>query len=72
MFLNPDRTPKERDAFNALHAERLKRENNGEKDLVIRNGKIVKKQMDNEWESTHRLDLAQAKRFDSLRKEGYK
>ena len=41
VFLNQDRTPKESDAFIALRAERLKRENNGEKDLEIRNGKIV-------------------------------
>jgi len=43
VFLNLDRTLKERDAFNVLHAERFKREYNGEKNLVIRYGKIVEK-----------------------------
>ena len=68
VFINPNRTPKKHDVFNALRAERLKTETNAEKDLVIRNNKIVKnKQMDNELERTHQLDLAQAKRFDSSR-----
>ena len=43
MFINPDRAPKELDAFNTLRAQILKRENNGEKDLVIRNGEIMNK-----------------------------
>ena len=45
IFVNPDRTPREREAFNALRAEKMERERRGEKDLVIRNGKIVKRKI---------------------------
>lgn len=43
IYINADYTPKERETFRALRAEKREREEKGEKDLIIRNGKILHK-----------------------------
>ncbi len=42
-YINPDFTPKERELNKRLRAERKERYERGEKDLVIRDGNLVKK-----------------------------
>lgn len=41
VYINPDLTSKEREQEKVLRKEKKERESKGEKDLVIRNGKIV-------------------------------
>ena len=41
IFVSTDKTPKEREAENQLRAELQRRKNDGEDNLVIRNGKIL-------------------------------
>ena len=43
IYINRDRTPKERDQFRKLQGDLKKRQQEGETDLMIRGDKIVKK-----------------------------
>ena len=43
VYFNHDLTPKEREADRALREELKARREQGEEDIVIRNGKIVKR-----------------------------
>ena len=45
VYLAPDRTPKEREENKKLREELQRRKQDGEEDIVIRKGKIVKKAM---------------------------
>ena len=45
VFINPDLTNKEREQERQLRDEKRERERNGEKDLVIRGGRIVKRRI---------------------------
>ena len=44
VYMNHDSTPKERERYRALKTEMAQRTENGERDLVIRNMKIIKRQ----------------------------
>ena len=44
VYINNDSTPLERENYKALKAEMVRRVEGGEKDLIIRNMKIVKRQ----------------------------
>ena len=44
MYITPDLTIKEREINRALHQELKRRKEAGEKDLIIKRGKIINKQ----------------------------
>ena len=54
VYINADYTPKEREMYKALRAEKREREEKGERDLVIRNGRVVAKS--ELYKSEHRAD----------------
>ena len=54
VHINHDSTPKERERYRALETEMAQRTENGDRDLVIRNMKIIKRQRyGQEADNTH-------------------